>query len=391
MLKNAIKKQINHPLIKKSKVIEKYVHIEGVKLWIGNPRLAALISSDEIPCVEDLEDALRKTSGYRKLKSDIKKNGQLEGSFVGNDGIAYEGNTRLLVLRDLYEETRDPKFLYYKAIMLPSDFSDAELASLLLEIHVVKNRANKWSKFAQYQYILKILSEDKMTQDMVADVLRRSTTYVSRANATYKLALSFAKYLEEVDLSFNTVFALVEAEKQFTIIDEIARAKTLGTLVKEGGDNQIQIQVFNMIKNRIFGDHRKARNLKDVYQKPHLWEKLIEPNVTERNYYDVLNLLNLKEAAILEHLKKAKHTVISNISDAGVLEDTDSILELIDELKGLIIKDNDEEAYKIKSMVSSLKGIKISALDGVDSSSVNDYDKSLKQATLVLEAYKIGS
>jgi hypothetical protein len=61
------------------------------------------------------------------LKSDIKKNGQLEPGIITYDGAVINANRRLAILRELYNETSESKFKYLVVGILPPGVNELDL------------------------------------------------------------------------------------------------------------------------------------------------------------------------------------------------------------------------------------------------------------------------
>ncbi len=63
------------------------------------------------------------TSSFKKTYDDIKTKGQIRPGVVLIDGRVVSGNRRFTVLRDLYEDTSDDKFNYFKCFIIDKDLN----------------------------------------------------------------------------------------------------------------------------------------------------------------------------------------------------------------------------------------------------------------------------
>jgi hypothetical protein len=72
---------------------------------------------------------------FKKTKDDIRNKGQIEVGVVADDGRILDGNRRFTCLRELFEETHDPKYEYFCAVILPAEgFRETDIKIMELSL-----------------------------------------------------------------------------------------------------------------------------------------------------------------------------------------------------------------------------------------------------------------
>ena len=74
------------------------------------------------------------TEKFEVLRKDLKVNPQREVAIITCDGFLINGNRRRKVIETLYSETSDPKYQTMRVVILPSDDTDDDLATLRSQV-----------------------------------------------------------------------------------------------------------------------------------------------------------------------------------------------------------------------------------------------------------------
>ncbi|WP_318493816.1 hypothetical protein [Photobacterium leiognathi] len=368
-------------------------NLDEVHLWSENPRIIELLSDDNHLCEEDLERAIRKTKGYKKLKKDIAKRGQLDNIYIKKDGTVIEGATRVVVLRDLNSEnSSDKDFSKVNVFILPKDISEEDIALLLIEIHIVKTRANQWSRFAQYQYINKILKDNSVTQEFIAERIGKSASFVSRANSTYEFVMSYINYLKKEKIFNDSDSCKKNASDKFTMLEEASRISVLGARIRKATtspDIQLRDQIFKMISNGTFTDHRNIRHLDKIHQKPELWSSLTSasslPNVDKKTLVsDIINQLNISETDILNSLCRINSLIDNHILSDNEFNNETEVLNKLNNMTSKIVANTTpftERKYNLITAIDKLMDISITDIEDMS-------DKEKRKIDIFILNYK---
>lgn len=271
-------------------VKEARLHIhDDVELWTENPRRNSPDFSDEI----QIEDELRAEPQYDRLKTSIKKSGQLTPVFVrktpsGKYSVV-EGNTRVTILRELDRETTNPaddgKWEYVLAKILPQTFTDKDINVLLGEIHVGAKRVRTWSRFKEARFVYNAVKGEPPakkpthTPREYAEELDKSEAWVSRYKIAYEFALKFIEYFDDEHNPDERQRPSYIAKERFSQLEEICRAKDIGPNLRQYGNpeyDQLRADVFEMVRAGVFADYRDARFIKEFYANEDIWNQLKE-------------------------------------------------------------------------------------------------------------------
>lgn len=268
---------------------------EDVVLWDSNPRLLAVPTlSDAFGSEAELEARLEQTNGYDGLKRSIKDIGQMEPIYVwkprdAEKYVVIEGATRTCILRQLDRRhttgNLEQKFRYVRARILPPEFDEKYRMILLARIHVRGTGVRQWGRYIQAKHIYEAVvatngGPPMMNVTEMAQYMNKSTSWVQRLRDAYEFS---KRFVEHVD----TDEAPAQAAKFFSVLEEISKAKTIGSQLRDYDNpalDNLRSEVFDMVQNDVFKEYRDARFLKDFYDDPDKWAQLKsgEPNVANK-------------------------------------------------------------------------------------------------------------
>lgn len=256
---------------------------EGVTLWSDNPRLQTELPVGDIHSEEDLEAALRGTSGYDVLRKSISDLGQMEPIYVqrteaGDKALVLEGATRVTILRELDRRNqtglKEGRYRHVKAKVLPDNFGDRERAILLARIHVRGTGVRAWGRYVEAKFIydatVGIGGPALMNTTQMAAYMGKSLSWVTRLRDAYRFALAYIEHADDEEGKRT-------AAEKFSILEEISKARIIGSQLKEYDNPQhdaLRSDVFDMVTAKAFKEYRDARFLKEFHDDPDKWDQL---------------------------------------------------------------------------------------------------------------------
>lgn len=207
------------------------VNIFDLKYYRENPRINYILSKlggniDQ----ETIENSLWKLDSTMELATDIKNNGGLiEEVLVLNDEVI-EGNTRLCVYRNLYknaDNTEKQKWSKIRAKVILSELAPKDVFLLLGKIHI--QGKTPWDPYEKASYIYKMMNENNMLIEEIADIVRMQPSKIKIQLAAYELMR--IKYLPKVS-KLTTTDEQAELKK-FSMFEEYFKNSELQNLKKD--------------------------------------------------------------------------------------------------------------------------------------------------------------
>lgn len=122
-----------------------------------------------------IEDIIRATKGYSKIKAAIARDKQEEPGVITHEGLLVNANTRAVALRDLYAEAshNDRKaFEYIKVHILPPDALDEELVQLELAFQMRPEVRQPYTFTNQLLFIQDLLAAGMSPEQIGLDMDR---------------------------------------------------------------------------------------------------------------------------------------------------------------------------------------------------------------------------
>jgi len=209
-----------------------------------------------------------------------------------------EGATRTTILRDLNRTCSEKDKGRYEKVrvkILPADFTAKERAILLAKIHVRGTGVRAWGRYVEAQFIHETVYgtgsvDPLMNSTQLAAYMGKSLSWVQRLRDAYAFASKYVEFLDNDE-------AEAEAAKNFSILEEASKAKTVGSLLKKYDDSQydgLREDVFTMVRDEAFREYRDARFLGEFYANPIAWSELKsgEKHIASKLALDIKNNLN---------------------------------------------------------------------------------------------------
>jgi len=306
------------------------VHAD-VSLWVGNPRLRAVIPHGHLPDEVELETLLQKSSGYAGLAKSIKELGQMEAIYAWRPNSSsryhvWEGATRVTILRDL--DRKDTKssgqFKRVRAKILPPNFSKVERALLLAKIHVRGPNVRGWGRYEQAQFVFETTEgvgtePALMTATKLAGQMGKSLGWVVKLRDAYEFAGKFVEHVDEDD-------GQKIAADNFSILEEISKAPKIGPMLRDYHNPQhdgLRADVFDMVRHDVFKEYRNARFMREFYEDSDKWAQLKtgEKHIADKLAAELKANSSSMKAKIAGLEKQVQRAIERNSSE---LDDTDA-------------------------------------------------------------------
>ncbi|MBT7896669.1 MAG: hypothetical protein HN564_06690, partial [Flavobacteriales bacterium] len=187
----------------------------------NNPRIAEYILENPNPKKSTIfrmlgsaePDRKSDSTNYNSLKNSIKANGTLINRvLLGKYDERYrviEGNTRLAIYNELYQETKDNR---WKSIPAEIDNNIDEIGEhkIRLQAHLVGVR--EWSPFAKGKYLYELVNENKMTLDEVAGICGDQRNKISLLIKAYEDFKEYYMPMAKDDMNPQRFSAFVEIQ-----------------------------------------------------------------------------------------------------------------------------------------------------------------------------------
>lgn len=289
--------------------VEKDIPHSDLKFYKDNPRIKNLVETrfGDDPTQEQIEGLLKGMEHVKKLKQSIIVNGGLIEPIMVKDGVVLEGNSRLAAYRLLAQS--DPvKWGKIRAIVMPSNFSDAQIFSLLGTLHIIGK--TPWSPFEQASYLSRRLQQSRKSIEGIANELGMNAGDAKHFVQVYNMMI------ENDDVEPSKWSYYFELEKNASI--------------RRANENYPQHDVIpslmEMIKENKFADSRELRkvgtvvsargeNSQEAISKFFSGDISIDEAVELVSTESKLADLQLKAEKMLETLKKENDVFRSNLSN----------------------------------------------------------------------------
>lgn len=359
-----------------------------ISIYNDTPNNTPLIELQREDFNNTIHDIIKKsntTLSYNKTLQDIKIKGQINPGVVLSDGRIVSGNRRFTVLRDLYKETGNEKFRFFKCFIVEKDLVnevdrkeiktierltqfgvdekvDYDPIDRLVDIYNDLVGPRKMWSISEYSKKLSLKKAAVEQMYYKAVVMSDYLAYINQPNKFY-IAKEY-----KLDGPLQEIGKLY---KKISSLEEWNRIRIVFySLFKPGGDRSRDIRElvrvyntntrsFNKILNEINRDieEQEAQLIeqkKDNFNGGN--DKSLKDNFTEQTNL----VIPINEAITENTLKNMFHTVQQNKIDVKKQEKINKLLEAIDTIL-LNIDDtfdiaSDEERRKITRKVDELKG-----------------------------------
>jgi len=134
----------------------------------------------------ELHDLLWSMDQVKDLYQSVLQNGGLiQDPIVRPDGLVVEGNCRTVVLRELHKKyPKDDRFAKLFVQILPPDFSEEQVVTLLGELHIAGKI--EWRAYEQAEYVWKMNKQFGKTYDFLSSHLRWPRSKIAQKIAAYE-------------------------------------------------------------------------------------------------------------------------------------------------------------------------------------------------------------
>lgn len=187
----------------------------------NNPRIAEYILENPNPKKSMIfrmlgsaePDRKSDSTNYNSLKNSIKANGTLINRvLLGKYDERYrviEGNTRLAIYNELYQETKDNRWKSIPA-EINNNIDEIGEHKIRLQAHLVGVR--EWSPFAKGKYLYELVNENKMELDEVAGICGDQKNKISLLIKAYEDFKEYYMPMAKDDMNPQRFSAFVEIQ-----------------------------------------------------------------------------------------------------------------------------------------------------------------------------------
>ena len=168
----------------------KQVPISFLKLDPSNQRLSyqltQLRKQGKVGTDAQLHELLWSMDAVKDLYQSVLQNGGLmHDPFLKSEGLVVEGNCRTVVLRELHKKyPKEERFAKVYVQILPGDFSEEQLVTLLGELHIAGKI--EWRAYEQAEYVWKMNKQFAKTYDFLTSHLRWPRAKIAQKIAAYE-------------------------------------------------------------------------------------------------------------------------------------------------------------------------------------------------------------
>lgn len=188
--------------------------IQEIKMDRTNPRIQRALSmyGGEITA-ERIALALKEGSGdenggstatFSRLRNSIKKNKSIINPIVvnkkQNEYICIEGNTRLLIYRDFYEETNDEQWLYIPCLV-HEDADEEEIDAIRLQAHLIGPR--QWDPYSKAKYLHYLWNVEYLSADQIIEYCGGNRRQIEDSITAYNMVEEVYKPLLKNEEDFD--------------------------------------------------------------------------------------------------------------------------------------------------------------------------------------------
>ena len=188
--------------------------IQEIEMDETNPRIQRALSmyGDEITA-ERIALALKEgssdesggsTTTFNRLRNSIKKNKGIINPIVvnkkQNKHVCIEGNTRLLIYRDFYEETNDKQWLHIPCLV-HEDADEEEIDAIRLQAHLIGPR--QWDPYSKAKYLHHLWHVEYLTQEQIVEYCGGNPKQIQDSIRAYNMVEEVYKPLLKNEEDFD--------------------------------------------------------------------------------------------------------------------------------------------------------------------------------------------
>jgi hypothetical protein len=212
-----------------------------------------------------------------KIRDDLKNNSQLVPGIITVDGIVINGNRRKALFRTLHDKTKDEKYNYLEAHVLPSNISKAEL--WLIEAGIQLSTPQQLD-YSPINNLLKLreglnagLKIEQMTQRIYGVNDEKIKSDLERLDL-------IDEYLTDFIKKPGKYYLVKERDNHFINLQNILnffnnpRGKRRDWDPTADDLNELKLVAFYYIRMRL--PHLRIRDLREIFLTRSAWEKVKE-------------------------------------------------------------------------------------------------------------------
>lgn len=132
---------------------------------------ARLEPPDDPKAQDEIQRLILEQAEAKELTTHIDEEGQLQPGIVSSDGTLIDGNRRLAVLRGLWKETKDDRFKYMRAAVLPKDATAAEMYLLEVNLQMTPETRKKYGPITSLVQLRFGLEKFKLDKGQLAHAM----------------------------------------------------------------------------------------------------------------------------------------------------------------------------------------------------------------------------
>ncbi|MCC7138402.1 MAG: hypothetical protein IT460_08260 [Planctomycetes bacterium] len=172
-----------------------------------NPRLGRLVlvrlkdpgrleNPEEAEAQAAIQKELLSHRESKELAGHIKDEGQLEPGIVTSDGVLLNGNRRLSVLRQLWEQTKDDKFAYMKVVVLPADARPDEMYLLEVTLQMTPETRARYGPITTLVQLREGLRVHRLDKVQLAHAMYKSADELEEQINILQLVDEYLKFIK---------------------------------------------------------------------------------------------------------------------------------------------------------------------------------------------------
>ncbi len=248
----------------------KQVPVSFLKLDPKNQRLSyqlgQLRKEGKLGTDAELHELLWAMDPVKDLYQSVFQNGGLiQDPIVKEDGLVVEGNCRTVVLRELHKKfPKDERFGSLYVQVLPSDFSEEQLVTLLGELHIAGKI--EWRAYEQAEYVYKMSKQFGKSYDFLSSHLRWPRSKIAQKIAAYE---ETSVYLAET--------ADPQGINRFSHFEEFMKKKELRD--KRQNDPKFMKTFRQWVVQGKFPDAKDVRIFPDVLANPRAFKEFEQKGI----------------------------------------------------------------------------------------------------------------
>lgn len=228
-----------------------------------------------------LNDKFYSKHAVKKLKADLRDSGQLESVIISCDGTIWNGNRRIAVMKEMYNDTGDARWSRVKGVFLP-ELTKKELKQLEYRLQLAHDFKEDY---------------DRTTLFLLCREMREEGWSYKELKNAFKGRYSekqIKEYINNIDIIDD-------------YLERIGRPKNYPTLGKKG------MEFFGNIRPHI--DYEKKSGTKDVEIEKIISEFFSLAVNKNSTYIDARNLSNVLKNSVARNTYLKNSVIYNNYSE----------------------------------------------------------------------------